>query len=392
MTIIHKKIKFFLITLCLVLICLEAYSYFAVLYLNKKGLIYQKPQVRMEEWKEYLNKRDAILGWRYIYYRNDYDSSGSRIIPAFPNPDSQDPYVSLYGDSFIFGAEVSNGDACSNVLAKLLGRRVSNYGVCGYGTDQSYLSFYHHASDKSRIVILGYLIENITRNINRYRYLLNPAKEYKLGFKPRFIMGHNQQIELIPLPELNYAGLNKVTGSPEKYLRYEYFAPNRDTRKYKAGFPFTISLIRIQMKEIFAKSRQPGKNYYEDFYQPGHSSEALEVTTGIFSEFYFLAKKRGQLPIIIMIPGYSDFLYYAKNNSWIHNILVERLIKSNMAVIDAGPEMVKRLKGKSYKELFLNPGGHYNTRGNQLLAEIIYEGLNNYFPRSALPPHIKKES
>ena len=91
------------------------------------------------------------MGW---VPRADVDETGSRIIPAYPDPNRFPACVSLYGDSVTWAAEVDNEHAWSNVLSLLLGCRVANYGGGGYGADQAYLRFKLNSRDKSKVVII----------------------------------------------------------------------------------------------------------------------------------------------------------------------------------------------------------------------------------------------
>lgn len=128
---------------------LEGISYVGERYLVSKGIIYEPPKL---EEDAYRLKPDLQLGWPSpdLFGKGDYDSSGSRIIPSFPDP-NEEACVSAYGDSFTWGHEVGNEFAWSNVLSKILDCRVSNFGVSCYGTDQSYLRFKHNDPDQPGI-------------------------------------------------------------------------------------------------------------------------------------------------------------------------------------------------------------------------------------------------
>jgi hypothetical protein len=96
---------------------------------------------------------------------------------------------------------------------------VANYGVEGYGTDQAYLRFQINKEDKSRIIILGFLTENIIRNVNQYR---RPRQGDKFTLKTRFILSNDGKLELISLPNLTYEEFLDWINNPESYFEYEY--------------------------------------------------------------------------------------------------------------------------------------------------------------------------
>src|SRR6185312_6104743 len=110
---------------------------------------------------------DAKLGW--IAPKLFRETNGARISPDNP---SSPACLSLYGDSFVFGVEVSNTAAWGNQLAKKLNCKVLNFGVGAYGTDQAYLRFMANSNDPSGVVVLGILSENIVRNVNQNRAFL----------------------------------------------------------------------------------------------------------------------------------------------------------------------------------------------------------------------------
>src|SRR6185369_11278719 len=99
-----------------------------------------------------------------------FNTSSARPSPAFPDTTPETSQVALYGDSFTQSPN-SDAETWGNVLATLSGRRVSNYGQGGYGTDQAFLRFRRNVRDKSPFVILAQVAEDIARNLPRHRDL-----------------------------------------------------------------------------------------------------------------------------------------------------------------------------------------------------------------------------
>ena len=100
--------------------------------------------------KAYLSTRDPVTGWPGTAPSDRHDPSGSRPVPAFPTPGEE--RVWLYGDSFVYANEVDDADAWGNQLSLKLNRRVANFGIPGYGTDQAYLRFKNTANDRAGVV------------------------------------------------------------------------------------------------------------------------------------------------------------------------------------------------------------------------------------------------
>jgi hypothetical protein len=353
-----KKTAYYLVTIIIVLGVLDILSAITVRYFTGRGLLYVE-QGDTGDYDDYLRQRDAVLGWpAQPYDPAERDSSGSRIIPAYPDPDQYPACVSLYGDSFTYGAEVDHEHAWSNILSELLQCRVANYGVGGYGTDQAYLRYLKNGRDRSDIVILGHLSADIVRNVNQFRNLLSSGTNY--GLKPRFIQDPEGHLELIPLPEFTKDEYRAMVKEPEKYLPHEYFV--------RFDFPYLWSLFRSfdQFRMRLQLRRRP---LHFDFYRDDHPSGALQVTGAIIERFAELAASRGQRPIILMIPTCEDLAYYHENGVWATGPLMELLKGGGWDVLEAGPGLMENLQGRDPCRLCYFD--HFNEDGNRILAEMV---------------------
>ena len=369
-----KKRMFFAIMLLFVLIAIEGISYFAAMYLRRKGVLYSP--IAASSYGEYLAERDDVLGWPApASFETDgrFDLSGSRIIPAYPDPNFHDERVSLYGDSFTYANDVSNEHAWSNGLSKKLGCRVSNYGVGGYGSDQAYLRFHENVRDKSKIVFLNHLSENIIRNVNQFRGLLyfgNPN-----GFKPRFIVGEDGKLVLIPLPTLSQEEYKKFVQNPtSEYLPHEYFLPGGDSGNSMLGFPYSLSVIRA-ISHFHIQAKLASEPWYMDFYQEDHLSQALDVTEKILVRFYQEAQERGKVPVVTVIPTGLDLVWFEEHQVWVYQNLLDRLSKRNIPVLNYGESIMQRLGDRDPCSLFRTCNSHFNEEGYEMLADISYEYL-----------------
>lgn len=375
-----KKLFFSLIVLFFVVFFIEFFAYNALRRLELRGVVYYPYDIDETEYNEYLNKRDEILGWPLrgqssAFYGGNYDLSGSRFIPAFPEPDRTPACVSLYGDSYTYGAMVEDGQSWGNILAMFLNCRVSNYGLAAYGTDQAYLRFRDNINDKSQVVILGYFSENILRNINQYRpFLYCNAEKEKFALKPRFIIDNQGQLELVPLPNFSYQNFLQMLNSPKKYLKYDYFVPGGNAGVYKREFPYTISLTKVLLKNFHIRAKAGGIPWYMEFYQLNHPSGALKVTFAIMKQFYSDADKLYKKPFILIIPTALDLEYYNTNKKWPYESLKNLLRGNKMDFIDAGPGFIEYLKNRDPKELFV-ARHHFNEKGEKILAGIVYAYL-----------------
>src|SRR5216684_2372670 len=82
----------------------------------------------------------ARNNWDALASVADDEIGGYRVSGAKSNsefPDSGHSCGSAYGDSYVGGADVATAEGWIEQLSHLLGCRVANYAVGGYGTDQA---------------------------------------------------------------------------------------------------------------------------------------------------------------------------------------------------------------------------------------------------------------
>lgn len=365
----RKLLKIFVL-ICIVALPVEIMSFIAGKILASQYLIYAPPP--FENYSSYLKTRDPILGWpsRSNFGQGEFDSSGSRIVPKFPDPTLPN-CVALYGDSFTWGDEVAPEHAYGNVLAGLMRCRVANYGVGGYGTDQAYLRYKEVIKDSAPIVILGHFSDNIIRNINQERGFLT---NQPLGLKPRFILEANE-LKLIPLPVMTEAEHLSLGSSARELLPYDYFAPGGPSGIHSLKFPFTLSVLgTIQHYRLIAKlKRQPS---YAQFYDPAHSSHALQVTESIIKAFVSEAHRRNQKPMVLLIPDEKDLRWFHDHGTLPYDELAKRLRSAGIIVPEIAETFNKDLGSRDPCVLYTRcGGGHFNSDGYKKLAEIVFTKL-----------------
>ncbi len=122
--------------LLVVLTVVELMAFGAGKFLSTFGVLYDPQDVA--GYDAYLAERDSLLGWTAAdFWPHEVDGNGSRISRRHAVEDS--PCVSVFGDSFVWGDEVTVEESFPDRLSGLLECRVANYGVGGYGTDQAFL-------------------------------------------------------------------------------------------------------------------------------------------------------------------------------------------------------------------------------------------------------------
>lgn len=383
-----RNVGFHFLLALIVVAAVEATSFAALAYLSSKQYVFQVPRVTHDlSYETRLRIGDPFLGWPLKEGRDApgggyRDSEGARRVPAFPNPGSSPACVSMYGDSFVESYEVDADHAAANHLARALDCRVANFGQGGYGTDQAYLRYQRNVHDRAGIVIMGHTLENIRRNLGRNRDLLSGGRDYNL--KPRFILDSGNRLVLVPMPVLTEQEYERTIGQrlPLLPLAHESFQPGGDLMGPMPGFPFSLSLIRnIGNYGIRARIRGHHSSAAQ-LYEPDHPTRALQLTLAILQAFYRDAERRGQDGRVLLLPTREDLTYHQKTGVWVHRALLELLDRERIPYMDYAPY----LSSERDLELdaYFTPGGHYNERGDALLAEFIARDLRTS-RRSPIP-------
>ena len=361
----------YLVLVLLVVVPIELGSLVAARILAQQNIVLSAPDA--DGYEEYLEQRDPALGWPApeVIGTWEYDLIGSRIIPSFPDPQSP-ACVSVYGDSFTWGDEVSPAEAYANVLAVMLGCRVNNYGIGGYGTDQAYIRYQSNEQDRPPTVVLGHFSDNIVRNVNQLRDFYAHSR---FGFKPRFILDGQGELKLVPIPTLTADQYLSAFDSPEQFLPYEHFKPGRPGGPILARFPYSMTVTRA-LAHYRIQARLRGIPSYGPFYSEQHPSDGLAVTAAIVRAFFSEAQNRGQVPLFMLIPDIKDLELLEKGEEAPYLPLIEWLQRSGIDTIDAGPAIMSYLAGRDICDLYVACGhSHFNGEGYAILAHLVYETM-----------------
>ncbi len=334
-----------------------------------------------EQFLEYLEHAEEtahmLFGW--LPSEEELTPGGHRIAP---NADGLTaPCVSLYGDSFTFGSEVPNDAAWGNQLIDLIGCRVDNYGVQGYGTDQAYLRFADVERDEANVVILTHFTENIVRNINQNRSLIYGESTL---IKPLFTLAGDGSLRLVPRISLREDDYEGFVADPGDFLTHEYFLPNGGGLTQEVlDFPYLLSVPRYLSYNrfylgVFSLWFDVGP-WYAELYEPNHSSGALELSAAILAAFDREARVRSKIPLILVLPSIRDFNVFRDKGVWIFQPLIDVLRREGIEAINLGPRLVAHFTEKDICSYVctrpLRRSGHYTAKGNRILAQVVSEIL-----------------
>jgi hypothetical protein len=377
---VRKRLAFLAVVFAALLAFCEAISFVATGFLASKGVFYTPRPI--EGYGAYLAERDPVLGWPKpgAIGEGELDGVGARVSPAFPDRAAAPPALAVYGDSFAYSADVGPGDAWPEAVARAIGRRVDNFGFGGFGSDQSLLRFLGNGGvDTAPVVVLTHLPENLLRNLNQYRSLLYGAHAAQgLGFKPRFILGADGELELVPIPEIPADELAAFQRHPERYLEHETFAPGAPAGALRRTFPFGLSLLRAVFHHR-VMSEFAGEPAYRRFYDPAHPAGGTALTARILQRFHDTAVERGRTPLVVVLASGLDLAYHRKTGEWVYAPLIEELERLGVPHLDVGPPMLEAIGDAPLADFYFmgDVSRHNNERGYALIAEAVLERLRS---------------
>jgi hypothetical protein len=292
---------------------------------------------------------------------------------------------SAYGDSFVGGADVADDKGWVEQLSDLLGCRVANYAVGGYGTDQAFLLF-RQIHDDSSFVLLGINPNNVEDNVNQYDAFLGSALD-PTALKGRFLLDANGHLDWYPRPHLGREGFIAMNKNPSEILPHSYFLPDTRDGPVTLRLPYTLTLARVaimaRLHNILVRRAE-----WSGMYVASHPSGALRLMVAICQAFAKFAEARGQRPLVVILPISESFREQANYGQFEYTPLVAALQAHGIEVFDPGLAMIESAAGHSICEFFTRAhpeaalltspvacSGHYSVFGNTTIARLVWAEL-----------------
>jgi hypothetical protein len=286
--------------------------------------------------------------------------------------------IAAFGDSFTHGDYVNNDDTWAEKLNGMdANLEVLNFGVSGYGLDQAYLRYKEEgALFKPHIVIIGFMSEDIQRDVSVFRVFHSPAISMAMA-KPRFLLQNDKLIYLKnPMPDLeDYKLLLKNEKTTLRELgKYDF---NYQTVYHESPFSFSglFRLYQILRQQFF--DRFDSRSIYLNG-KYNEKSEAFKVTAKLFDLFYEKALQNGAQPIIAILPNRRDFYQLRKMGTPDYQPLLDYLISKNYRTIDMLDGFDAFGAGRSVDDFFNVGEGHYAPLGNEIVAKGLCQFLKDH--------------
>lgn len=318
---------------------------------------------------------DALLGWTWrpsssenLDVINALGARGPREYAREPAPNTR--RIATFGDSFTFGDEVPVEATFQWILEQReKDTEVLNFGVSGYGTDQALLRFRALGRQGAEVVCLGLLLENIGRNVNRYRPLWNTRTGICLA-KPRFVLTATGALELVPQPYAERAELVRA-------IREERILEDVAEHEYWLGRPPVptgklSSLVRVACGFLAYRERTPALLWRDE------QGEPFRVTLAILQAFQDEARAAGaRAAPILVFPSKEDLREYALPGRPYWTGLFAQLEQRGIDHIDLVTPLTERARadGEDPPAKSLFKGGHLSKTGNAVVADALQTWL-----------------
>lgn len=143
----------------------------------------------------------------------------------------------------------------------------------------------------------------------------------------------------------------------------------------RRAFPFSIAMARWAVQDFHVRAQLRGVPRHAPFYERSHPAQALLVTARILSTFASDAAADGRTPLVLLLPMGRDLLRVRDGHAWPDAPLAEALTAAGVPVLHAGPAMLSRMASADPCGYFVDCRGHYNARGQALVAAIVAERL-----------------
>jgi len=319
-----------------------------------------------------------VLGWRHApNFHGGLNLMNSAALRArreyAPVPPAGVLRVAVFGDSYVYGAEVDN-DRCwaGRIERENPDIEVLNYGVSGYGVDQAYLRYLLEGRAFSpRLVVMGFVPDDINRAVNVYRRFLSPGAAL---FKPRYVLGPDGELSLVAAPFKGRADYERVLARPQEITRIgsrDYWYPACVYENPLHDYSATLRLACAAGGQLYRRYLDPDRPIKGGMFNE-HSS-AFKIQVALFRAFFAAARERGAVPLIVMLPDQKAVLRARRGEPTVYQPLLDYMRAHGLSYVDAS-DALSTTTENDVMPLFAE-GGHYSTRGNQLVASWLASRL-----------------
>ncbi|MFM7142417.1 MAG: SGNH/GDSL hydrolase family protein [Alphaproteobacteria bacterium] len=328
----------------------------------------------------WYHRLDPLLGWSPLPSGRmagpgrttaTQNAQGVRSLREYaPTPPEGILRVAAFGDSFVHGDEVSDGEEWASLLERSRpGLEVMNFGVSGYGPDQAWLRWQRDGVGFAPdVVVIGYMTENLLRTQNVFR----PSYERGSGFrlaKPRFRLVDDELV-LLPNPLATKARFEALLRDPEQELarlgRDDAFFAGSGWHASRLDFLPSVRLWSLVPSALDAPRRARDLSSSPD-------GEAFRTTRAILLAFCRDVRRTGARPLVAVFPNDADLASLRRGVGRGWQPLVDDLRRGGCPTVDLADGFERDGAGVPVADLFVR--WHDSARGNRIVAAALGEAI-----------------
>lgn len=390
----RTKFLFAAITFVLVVGILEAVSWIAIVLISPRiGEPIRRTHDIFRDQSERIERRleadssalfivlDSTLGWRqqagYRSAKYTMSSQGVRGAKMYTTvPRAGTLRAAAFGDSYVFGSEVGDSSAWPSVIERAFpGIEVPNYGVGGYGLDQTYLQYLGRGKElHPQVVIVGFVPDELRRAVNVYRRFLSSLEAPLV--KPRFLLSSAGGLTLVPNPLPGDADYRRILRRPRDVLAlgpldYWYTPLVYENPLY--DYSATVRLLTAFWIRGYRRFLDPERLYVHGVANPG--TAAFRINIALFERLADSIRGRGAQPLLVFFPDREALERTTRGARPPYQSLLDTLRAHGLEPLDAA-EAFAAVRVPDLGRWFMTV--HYSPEGNRIVGLWLGRVLAGY--------------
>jgi hypothetical protein len=273
----------------------------------------------------------------FVKLPHSHDAQGFRTVPPPPAAAAGKPPLLATGDSFTYGAEVGDGESWPAYLQELVGRRVINAGVPGFGLDQIVLRSEQLAvTFRPAVLVVGFIADDVHRTEMSRLW----GRE-----KPYFVLnGDSLELRGVPVPP------NAPIGS--KLPVWERLF----------GWSILADMVRSRLMH----------DQHEWF---GDHARALPAGTGERLVCPLMKRLAALALPTLVVAQYDPIVWSDKAYGAKERLVSQRVLScaaaAKLATLDLFEPIDQTVRARGLGSLYGERSEHHNPAGNRLAAQAI---------------------
>lgn len=274
------------------------------------------------------------------------------------------------GCSFTLGEEVQDDETWPYLLDQEHDDiEFANLAMSAYGIDQALMRYKRDGRAlEGDEVWLGLLPAATLRVVSLYR----PAQRHwtsSVVFKPRYVLGADGALQLIPCPAQDARSLHGLVADQEAFFAATSRHDAWVSRTPLAYAPAGSSVLHRFASGRLALTLLDSRMRSLDDWMPDRQGEVHQLVLAICEEFAREVEASGARFRVIVLPGRPDLQSLAEDGSGAWSALTDDLRAAGIEVLDCSQDCLAA--GSLTDDTFWAPGGHYSPRGNRVIAQRL---------------------